>query len=420
MNRKILLSTLLAVSSVAAVAQNANKAFAITSDGNADHVWMNIRQVDLGTGQVTKTIFQRSKNNFVLTDVNTKRAVDQTAANPNIFMSKDYPTGSLVAAAAYDRRNNKLFFTPMRIGELRWVDLDIKNETPKFYTMTSEALSFGNSQLANDESGHITRMVIAADGNGYAMSNDGNHFIKFTTGRKPVITELGALIDDEKNGGISIHNKCSSWGGDMLADAFGKLYVISANRNVFVIDIDSKIATFKGTITGLPANFTSNAAAVNADGKIVLGSANVFAGYYVTSLDDLKATPVEGSDRQFNASDFANGNLLLQKEADAARKNGVNVPLLDNAFSNSDKLVYPNPVKGSSFAVLFDGRKAGTYTIVLSDLSGRNLQTQIAAISKGTQTETVSLQSKPARGMYMVKVLDENKQIVFTEKVMIQ
>src|SRR5688572_2763863 len=120
MNRKILLSTLLAVSSVAAVAQNANKAFAITSDGNADHVWMNIRQVDLGTGQVTKTIFQRSKNNFVLTDVNTKRAVDQTAANPNIFMSKDYPTGSLVAAAAYDRRNNKLFFTPMRIGELRW------------------------------------------------------------------------------------------------------------------------------------------------------------------------------------------------------------------------------------------------------------------------------------------------------------
>ena len=419
MNCKILLTSFLAVSSLASQAQTANKAYAITSDGNADHVWMNIRQVDLGTGQVTKTIFQRSKNSFTLTDVNSKRAVDQTNSDPNIFMSKDYPTGSLVAAAAYDRRNNKLFFTPMRIGELRWVDLDIKNETPKFYTMTSDALSFG-SAITLDEANHITRMVIAADGNGYAMTNDGNHFIKFTTGKKPVITELGSLIDDEKNGGISIHNKCSSWGGDMLADAFGKLYVVSASRNVFAIDIESRVATFKGTITGLPANFTTNAAAVNAEGKIVLGSANVFFGYFVADLSDLKATAIEGSDRQFNASDFANGNLLLQKEADAARKNGANVPLMDNAFSNSDKLVFPNPVTASTFSVLFEGRKAGNYTIVLTDLSGRSLQTQVAAIGKGTQTVTVALKAKPAKGMYMVKVLDESKQAVFTEKVMIQ
>lgn len=421
MNCKLLLLSLVTASSLTTLAQNSNKAFAITSDGSADYVWMNIRQVDLGTGQVTKTIFERSKSNFVLTDVNSKRAVNQTNSNPNIFMSKDYPTGSLVAAAAYDQRNNKLFFTPMRIGELRWVDLNVKDETPKFYTITSDVLAFGNnSPMSIDESNHITRMVIAADGNGYAMSNDGNHFIKFTTGKKPVITELGALIDDEKNAGISIHNKCSSWGGDMLADAFGKLYVISASRNVFVIDIDTRVATFKGTITGLPANFTTNAAAVNAEGKIVLGSANVFSGYYVASIDDLKATPIEGSDRQFNASDFANANLLLQKEADAARKSGGILPALDNAFSNSDKLVFPNPVKGSSFSVLFDGQKAGRYTIVLTDISGRNLQTQIAAISKGTQTETITLQFKPTKGMYLVKVLNENKELVFTEKVMIQ
>ena len=130
MNCKLLLTSTFIVSAALASAQNSNKAFAITGDGNQDYVWMNIRQVDLGTGQVSKTIFQRSKSNFVLTDVNTKIITTQASAmNGNLFQSRDYPTGSLVAAAAYDQRNNKLFFSPMRIGELRWVDLDIKNET---------------------------------------------------------------------------------------------------------------------------------------------------------------------------------------------------------------------------------------------------------------------------------------------------
>ncbi len=418
MNLKSLLSATFSLGALFTTAQYSNKAFVITGDGNQDHLWMSIRQVDLGTGQLSKNIFQRSKTNFVLTDVNTKQVATQETPNSNIFMSREYPTGSMVAAAAYDSRNNKLFFTPMRIGELRWVELDIKNETPKFFTLSSEVLNFGNAQ---DEANHITRMVVAADGNGYAMTNDGNHFIKFTTGRKPVITDLGNLIDAEGNNGLSIHNKCTSWGGDMLADAFGQLYVISANRNVFVVDISTRVATFKGTISGLPGNYTTNAAAVNKDGDIVVGSANVFDGYYIVKLADLKAAPVQGSDKSYNASDMANGNFLLQKEADEAKKYDVTAaPLMENAFSNSDKRVYPNPVTATTFAVLFDGFKAGTYNIVLTDLSGRNMQSQKTVIGKGTQKETVNLKSMPAKGMYMVKVYDEAKQVVFTEKIVIQ
>ncbi len=418
MNYKLLLTSAFIVSTAIATAQEANRAFAITGDGNQDYMWMNIRQVDLGTGQVGKTIFQRSKTSYTLTDVNTKVATTESANNGTVFQSREYPTGSLVAAAAYDNRNNKLFFTPMRVGELRWVDLDIKNETPKFYTTTSPALNFGASL---DEANHITRMVIAADGNGYAITNDGNHLIHFTTGKKPVITDLGNLIDAETNNGISIHNKCTSWGGDMLADAYGKLYVISANRHVFVVDVESRIATHKGTINGLPGNYTTNAAAVDADGDIVVSSANVFEGYYKVKLADLTATIIAGSDKKFNASDLANGNLLLQKEADAARKYSVTAALLpQNTFSNSDKRVFPNPVTSSTFAVLFDGYKAGTYSITLSDLSGRVLQTQKVSLAKGSQTENVNLLSRPAKGMYMVKVYDDSKQIVFTEKVLIQ
>ena len=417
MNIKILLSTTFIVTALTAAAQNSDRAFAITGDGNQDHIWMNIRQVDLSTGQLSKTIFLRNKSNFTLTDVNTKKTVTHSEAE-NVFMSKDYPTGSMVAAAAYDSRNNKLFFAPMRVGELRWVDLNIKNESPQFFTLTSEVLNFGD---VNDEANHITRMVIAADGNGYAITNDGNHFVKFTTGKKPVITDLGNLIDDENNKTVSIHNKCTSWGGDMLADAFGKLYVISANRNVFIVDINTRIATFKGTITGLPDNYTTNAAAVNSKGDMVVSSANVFEGYFTVKLDELVAAPIEGSDKRYNASDLANGNLLLQKQADAAGKYaGSVIPLLENTFSNSDKRVFPNPVTNSSFAVLFNGFKAGEYNIVLTDISGRSIQSKKAVIGKGAQTENVNLRSMPGKGMYMIKVYDQSKQVVFTEKIMIQ
>ncbi|MEI9956835.1 MAG: hypothetical protein WDM90_11150 [Ferruginibacter sp.] len=65
-----------------------------------------------------------------------------------------------------------------------------------------------------------------------------------------MVTDLGNLVDAEDNkSGISIHNKCTSWGGDMIADAYGKLYVISAARQVFKVDIDTRIASYIGFIT---------------------------------------------------------------------------------------------------------------------------------------------------------------------------
>lgn len=416
MNIKLLLTSGFIVASLASNAQS-NKAYAITGDGNNDFQWMNIREVDLGTGQVTKTIFQRSKTNFQLTDVATKRTVDQTATN-NVFGSRDYPTSTMVAAAAYDKNSNKLFFVPMKMGELRWVDLNVKNETPQFYTISSDVLKVAADP--RDEANNLTRMTIGADGNGYAISNDGNHLIRFTTGKKPVITDLGNLVDADANKGISIHNKCTSWGGDMVSDAFGKLYVISANHQVFVVDIESRIATFKGAITGLPAGYSTNAAAVNTDGDIVICSANKFDGYFKLKLADLAAVKIEGSDVKYNASDLAGSNLLLQKEADAASKFSMADSKLTPLSANGEAKVFPNPVTTSTFNVVFDRQKEGIYTILLTDLAGRTMQTKVVNISKGAQTENVILTTRPAKGLYMVKVIDENNKTVLTEKVMIQ
>lgn len=417
MNLKFLLSTSFIVASLCVNAQHKDIGYAITGDGNKDFIWMNIRQVDLSTGEVVKTIFERSKTDFYLTDVISKKTVTSAEAkNTNIFNSAGYPTSTFVAAAALDQRGNKLFFTPMKMGELRWLDLNIKNETPHFYTLRADELKFANG---NDEANNITRMVISSDGYGYAVSNDGNNFIRFTTGKVPAVTNLGNLIDDEANKGVSIHNKCTSWGGDMIADAFGKLYIISANRHVFVIDVNTRIATFKGAISGLPAQYSTNGAAVSKDGDIVVTSANFFEGYYKVNLSDLTATKMEGSDSKYNASDLANGNFLLQKEADAAVKFETgNAPVA--VFASADAKVYPNPVTSNSFYVTLNGQKPGKYNVILTDVTGRIIQTQSTQVSKGNQTVKINMVSRPIKGIYMVKVINAGNQAVITEKIVLE
>lgn len=328
------------------------------------------------------------------------------------------PTETMVAAAAYDKNQNKLFFTPMRVGELRWLDLGAQGDARKFYTVKSVLLN--SSESIRDEAKNFTRMVIAADGNGYALTNDGNRLIRFTTGKKVTITDLGNLVDDESNKTISIHNQCSSWGGDMIADAYNKLYVISANHYVFSVNVETRVAKYMGYINGLPANYSTNGAAVDKEGAIVVSSANTFAGYYKFTLTDLNARKIEGSDMVYNASDLANGNLLYQKEADAAKNYGTAdfkaiVPVITN-----EAHIFPNPVTANEFRISFEGLAAGRYHVTVTDLSGKPVMNRVVTVNGKTQVETVPLNRSFAKGMYMVKVTDANNKFIFTERIVVQ
>ena len=326
------------------------------------------------------------------------------------------PTETMVAAAAYDKNQNKLFFTPMRVGELRWLDLNAKGDAQKYYTVTSSLLN--NNAALNDEANHFTRMVIAADGNGYALNNDGSRLVRFTTGKKVTITDLGPVIDDESNKTVSVKNKCTSWGGDMIADAYNKLYIISANHYVFVLDIETRTAKQIGYITGLPANYSTNGAAVDKDGNVVVCSANTFAGYYKFSVKDFVASKIEGSDMVYNASDLANGNLLYQKEVDAARTYADFKPVVP--VITNEAHIFPNPVTTSEFKIYFENQQAGKYNVTITDLSGKALMNRIVTVNAKTQIETVPLNRNFAKGVYMVKVTDSNNKFIFTERIVVQ
>ncbi len=408
MNFKLLLSTSFIALSLASAAQDAGKTFAITGDINGSFNWRNIRQVDLNSGKTTGTVLDAVAA--------TKWQMNYPEAAKGVTPAAKFPTETMVAAAAYDKKHNKLFFAPMRVADLRWIDLSAKGDATQFYSVSNDALKGLN---LNDEASQLTRMDIGADGNGYAVSNDANHLIRFTTGKKTVITDLGNIIDAESNAGVSVHNKCTSWGGDMIADAYGKLYIITAAHHVFEINVETRIATHLGVISNLPVNYTTNGAAVSDDGNIIVSSANMYESFYKFNLKDLAAVKMEGSDK-YNASDLANGNLLYQKEADAKNKFTIPTPPITSDIVNTDSKVYPNPVTGNEFKVLIDGQKAGSYNLVVTDLSGKVILNRAVNVAFKSQVETVKITNVLGKGMYFVKVTDAAKQVILSEKIIVQ
>lgn len=405
MRCKFLLTAPLVLSAFFSIGQGSSKTYAITGKPTNNFFWADIKQVDIRTGKVNKTLFEAEKTAYKISGTDQASVAARGSQNTN-------PTGLGVAACALDTRHNRLYFATMHFSDIRYLDLN--QDQANFTTVKSNIIASVANEALQPEENHITRMVIGADGFGYAISNDGNHLIRFSTSKNAEVTDLGNLIDAETNKEISIHNKCTSWGGDIVADAFGKLVIISASHNVFSVDISKRLATHTGTITGLPVNFSTNGAAVDDDGNLVVSSANVFEGLYKVNIKTLAAVKVPSNEAAFNASDLANGNLLSQKEANEVRYDMVK-PV---AFAGEGR-VFPNPVSGTQFNVVFDRQPPGRYTIVLTDIAGRAIQSRSVNISKAGQVEAVRITKKNAGGLYLVKVLNDNKQIAFSDKVVV-
>lgn len=411
MKYRILLTITALFSILLASAQKvAKQAYAITASTKGSFVWTEVKLLDLSSGEVVQSIYDTKQSNFTVTQARTGQAIKVKDDKGVVTDNNKLPFSTFSAACAYDKQHNRLYYTPMFVNELRYIDLGAKS--PSIAYFEGEALS--TAKDLNNEANHITRMAIAVDGQGYGLSNDGNHFVKFTTGRKPVITDLGALEDNPANGSISIHTKPTSWGGDMIADALGNLYVISASRYVFKVDINTKQATYISTINDIPATFTTNGAAVVADDKLIVSSANSVEGYYEVDMNSWKAIKLPNGGNVYNASDLANGNLAFE----GARTTTIPAFITRETVRNDKIALYPNPVTKDMFRVSFN-TEAGRYNIQLVDLSGRLVSQKIVSIGYEGQVAEVPLSAKLSKGMYLVKVVDNAKKTVYANQLMV-
>ncbi|MBL7697673.1 MAG: T9SS type A sorting domain-containing protein [Chitinophagaceae bacterium] len=382
-----------------------NHAYAITSSSIGSTVWTEVKLIDLTSGQVIKNVYEDSKNDFTLFDARSSKQITIRKSDTSLAARELRPFSDFSAACALDAKKNRLYYAPLFSNQLRYIDLN--TNAPSVYLFRNENLS--NADGMEAEENQVTRMVIGSDGNGYALDNGGNHLVRFTTGENPQITDLGPLNDAPANGDMKINESSTSWGGDMLADVSGYLYVITRHNHVFRVDVQTRTATYIQKIKGVPEGFTTNGAVVDSEGKVIISSANSIISYYKVDPSTWEAKEIATGKNVFNTSDLANNNLLFQ----------TNLATTDNVFVTEKISVYPNPVRSKTFKVSFDNKEAGEYNIQLVDISGRIVTDKSVSVYRGAQVSEVRLKDNLTRGVYMVKVLNHQNREIYTRKIIL-
>jgi hypothetical protein len=407
--RKILLKTFFfSLLTNIAFSQTDGFTYVITDINREGVNWSSLRKIDLQSNTYSDVLFSGNDISSLAYDAASKEQLAAPFSDTRFGQAANAAFGTGVAAIAYDRKNSRLYYTPMLIDQLRYIDL----KTMKVYF----ADDFQNSALKEkspDQSNIITRMAFASDGNGYALTNDGKHLIQFTTGKKIKMTDLGSLVDDPSNGEVSVH-QTTSFGGDMIADNDGNLYVFSAYKQVFKINISSRVAEYVGVVAGLPANFTINGAAVTKGNKILVVSATHNNALYLLDPETWSAQIID-TDQPWRSSDLANSNLL------ATRKRRVEPKLIKSPDVVLDKSIglFPNPVTSKRFTVQFN-RPEGNYSVVITDVAGHQVFQQVVVVSAKGQYQQLELPASTNKGVYLVKVLDKNRKAVFSQKLVVQ
>ncbi len=388
-------------------------AYAITDVQKDGASWNVLRKLNTQTADFTDVLLDGSKNDQLVYDASTRKLLTNlsTEARYANLSSAAFSTG--VAALSYDKKNNRLYYTPMFIDQMRYIDL----KSMKLYYVGDKPFSKAGD-MHNDEGKIMTRMVIAEDGYGYAISNDANNFVRFTTDNKMEITSFGALVDDPANTTVSIHNRCTSFGGDMIADDNGSLYIITNRNHVFRVNIESRIATHIGAISNLPNEFTTNGAALNEKAELLISSAVYSKSYFTVNMKTLAATVFEVKDGVYRSSDLANGNILQTKQS---TKSPTIPTIAQREDFGTDKVqLYPNPVSQNKVTLQFSKMNTGDYTLELMDVMGRQVMQQKVSILAEEQVENINIHPGLTRGIYMIKLSDRTNKSVYSQKLVLQ
>lgn len=365
--------------------------FAITGKSSPQIIFNDFRSLDLNSGN-SGEVFLNAEASIKVFSQNLN--ADFTESRNSLHNAQS----SSMAALAFDASGNDLVYVPMFSSNIYVLD-----------TKTKQMTLVENNVIKStpcDITSHITRMTTGADGNIYGITNSGSQFIKISKKNgKYTVTDLGKITDTSANPEASLQVMKSGFGGDMIADANGDLYVFAASGNVFKISIKNLSSEFVGKISGLPETYSLNGAAVNSEGNVVVASAKG-EGFFVVNIDDLQAKPLSNTP---NLPIYDLASKYLAHDSKVSQ---------NNIFAGID--VYPTRVDEDFINIkINDDKLKGALSVDLYDSAGTKVLTKSLMSKERNSIHKIDLNNLKS-GLYIVNVLDESGKQILSKKIIIQ
>lgn len=362
---------------------------ALTGKPGNNIVLNDIRQLDFKTG-VQKEVLLASNTPVKVFSSKSKKQITQNVG------SFDHAQAAAIATLAYDTKNNKTIYMPMFSTNIYVLD----NKSKEITLLENNILKTTPCDLGSQ----FTRMTTGADGAVYAVSNSGSQWIKiYAKNGSYIVEDLGELKDAASNGRNSIKVVNTGYGGDMIADADNNLYILAASGAVFKINAQDNTVQYLDKVKGLPQGFTLNGAAVDADGHIVLASARG-GKLYQTNFESFEAQPVENILSE-PVYDLASPYLLYQNKT------------VNNASALASTVdLYPTHVVDGHFNIK-SGEKAVRF-VEIFDASGQLAQ-KLELKNRETKTDQKIDVNTLKTGVYIVNLLDQERQVLSTKKILV-
>jgi len=137
--------------------------------------------------------------------------------------------------------------------------------------------------------------------------------------------------------------------------------------------------------------------------------------YFFIDPETWNASPASSGHELYETADLANSNILFTK-------NSGNTSLFIN--KNADNLnqvrVFPNPVMDDEISIQFNEIRPGNYSIQLVNALGKKVLQQKVTITGITQTELIHIPHYTAQGFYYIRILDERKNVVGSQKLAVE
>jgi uncharacterized repeat protein (TIGR01451 family) len=310
-----------------------------------------------------------------------------------------------VSAMAFDRNSLRLYFVNnSTTADKDLCYVDVFNPTPSniaAYRYTGFTLETNTGTGYN-----ITRMTVAADGKHYALTDNAQDLISFSinASNSPAITRSGALVNDAANGA---HDVLTESGGDIFSDGSNKLYLIPNSGNVYKIDPATRVATYQGTISGMPAR-GCNSLAIDVAGNIYMGGA--YIDVYKVSLTTMTLTSITGGSLTniWTSGDFASCGLPVQPLRVAT---GGNEPAFIRANEEVAVRVQPNPFyKDLNLQVSLN--TAEVVRVRLIDFYGRTVYATSEKLGAGVNSLRLPVPAGLGTGMYVLELWAGNNRLL--------